>query len=191
VRSGRAAQIEEWLMALLVAGAADIGPDDGPYAAPLPDALVDGTPEDFAAAHFRFSGVGHGANYPRHHLVHVRFAPDLRHRAVTVRRADWDGSLLWLDGRVVPVPRGDRGPLADEPGHWADDSTYAVPVGGLWDHPLHDPRLIATLGTIFSLLVCDVARGTQTLLVPRDDEGWYAPRLVRRDGTFVVDPGEP
>lgn len=175
--------IRGWLLALAEAGDAGLGPDDGLHAAPLPPAMAHARPADFAAASFRFTAPHLGRSDPGRCLVHVCFAPSRRRHALLARQARWPGALLWLDGHPRAVPRDAAGaPLADAPGHWADDRFYGVPVGGLWEHPLHDVRRIATLGTVFALLACDADDGTQQVLRPRDDQPWTAPRLVLHEG---------
>jgi len=159
-----------------------------PLRVPLPRAVSQAAPEQFAAAGFRFSPdhPHYGSSYPHDQVTKVTFSPDVSHCAVTHTYKEWDGALLWIDGECVEVPTDKRDyPLADNIGHWIDNHTFTIAVGGL-EHPLADPRVNDPLGTIRGLLIYDAAQKLRVLALPGPVDAWNAPVAVRDHQSVLV-----
>jgi len=122
--------------------------------------------------------------------VHVDFSPDAEHQAVLLKGShDWWGALLCVDSEWVPVPREpDGNPMCDTTARWLDNRFVSVQVGGLWEHPLLDPRKNDSLGDIRGLLVWDAVTHARQLLLPEPTQAWTQPRLSARDDSWRIYP---
>jgi hypothetical protein len=180
-----AASFQTWLHTL---STIDLGEGTAALRVPLPRAVSDAGPEQFAAAGFRFSPdhPHFGSTYPHDQVTTVEFSPDYSHRAVTHTTQEWDGALVWIDGECVQVPTDHRDyPLADNIGRWIDNDTFTIQLGGL-AHPLADPRVNDRLGTIRGLLIYDAARKVRVVVLPGPEDAWDSPVAVRDQETVLV-----
>lgn len=155
---------------------------------PAPPRLL--TPGDCRAIGFEFDDEHSGWNFlddTGNSTVRVDFSPDLRHVAVSIKREDWSGALLWVDGEPVPVPRRQDGdPLCDRLLEWLDSRFVYAQVGGLRDHPLYDPSKIDPLGDIRGVLVWDALRHTRYIEHPEPAQAWTSPLARARDGSLHI-----
>lgn len=144
------------------------------------------TPEDCKAEGFEFNSATSAYNFldgAATATVRVDFSPNLQHYAVTVKGPDdWSGTLLWVDGELVQVPRNDDGnPLCEKFLQWLDNRFVYAQIGGLWDHPLLEPGKLDTLGNIRGLLIYDALQRKRRLELPEPAQAWIDPVLVARD----------
>jgi hypothetical protein len=155
---------------------------------PAPPRLL--TPEDCRATGYEFDDERSAWNFlddTAKSMVRVDFSPDLRHAAVSIKREDWSGALLWVDGEPVPVPRNQIGdPLCDRFLEWLDSRFVYAQVGGLPDHPLYDPSKIDPLGDIRGVLVWDALRHTRYIEHPEPAQAWTGPLACARDGSLRI-----
>jgi hypothetical protein len=146
--------------------------------------------EDCRAIGYEFDDEYSGWNYlddTGSSTVRVDFSPDLRHVAVSIKREDWSGALLWVDGVPVPVPRGQDGdPLCDRLLEWLDSRFVYAQVGGLRNHPLYDRSKIDPLGDIRGVLVWDALRHTRYIEHPEPAQAWTSPLASARDGSVRI-----
>ncbi len=151
------------------------------------------TPEDCKATGFQFyheRSAHHTLEEGGKGAVRIDFSPDFQHQAVSIQGSQrWSGALLWVDSVAVPVPRDKRGdPRSDLGAEWLDNRFVCVEIGGLWDHPLLDPRAMDDLGNIRGLLIWDAQNQVQRLELPAADEAWTHPRLRVRGGSWCIYP---
>jgi hypothetical protein len=184
-----------WVERLRAADASGQRADVGVFVAALPPLVSAARERDFRAAGLEVDASPDGLS--AHDIVDVaaraQLSPAGRHQAMFAANLGvlMGGAALWLDGQPVAVPRFDDGSsrLGDR-GHWLGERFFCVPVGGLYDHPLHGPPNLQALGRLYGVLVCDLARGVQQLVLPRADQAWTAPVVVS-DGQQLVLYGSP
>jgi hypothetical protein len=155
---------------------------------PPPPRLL--TREDCRAIGFEFDEEHSAWNFlddTTKSMVRVEFSPDLRHTAVSIKREDWSGALLWVDGEPVPVPRRQNGdPLCEKFAEWLDSRFVYAQIGGLPDHPLYDPSKIDPLGDIRGVLVWDELRHIRYIEHPEPAQAWTSPVVCARDGSLRI-----
>lgn len=113
-------------------------------------------------------------------VVRVSFSAADRHRAV-----GWGGSL-WIDGLPVADDQ-----ILDESGQWLDDRFFVILAEGPADHPAQSFTPGSLVSTILSVVVHDADRKVTTVLVPRADEEWTNPVVVRDGDVLLIYPAEP
>ncbi|MBT2233849.1 hypothetical protein [Nonomuraea sp. NEAU-A123] len=102
---------------------------------------------------------------------------------------NWIGALLWVDGDPVPVPCDqDMGPLCEQFAEWLDDRVVYAELGGLWDHPLHDPVKINLLGDVRGLLIWDASQRVRHIELPHPTEAWRSPILLASGDSWRIYP---
>jgi len=103
-------------------------------------------------------------------------------RAVLWARWGHGGSVVWLDGREIDVPRDpdDGEPRTEESGAWVTDHVYAIEVAPR-DHPLADWSRDFS-GRQYGLLIADARTGRSRLEMPGPTERWESPRLSEGAG---------
>lgn len=118
------------------------GPASDTLSFPPPPAPF--SPEDCKAIRFSFL-YSHDDHFAYEALdkkgeapLNIVFSPALKSQAVVMKGAkERSGSLLWVDGLEVPVPRNPSGdPQCERTATWLDERFVCAGIGGLWDHPL-------------------------------------------------------
>jgi hypothetical protein len=149
------------------------------------------TPQECKGIGFGFHNERTAYNFLDHQergVVHVVFSPELQHQAVLLNGSDdWSGSLLWVDGQSVPVPRDKDGdPMCDGFATWLDERFVYAQTGGLWDHPLANPAIIDTLGAIRGLLIWDTVKRVRQIVLPERTEAWTSPVIRSRENSWHI-----
>ena len=172
-----------WLDRLRAADADGLRADQGIFVAPLPPLVSAARVDDFRAAGWQVDASPDGLS--AHDTVDVaaraQLSPDGRHQAMFAAHLGVlsAGAALWIDGQPVAVPRFDDGTSRlDDRGQWLGERFFGVPVGGLYEHPLHGPLNLQALGRLYGMLICDLSLGTRQLVLPPLDQAWTAPVLA-------------
>lgn len=149
------------------------------------------TPQECKALGFGFHSVRTAYSFLDEEdraIVQIDFSPSLEHQAVLLRAGDdWSGALLWVDGELVPIPRGKSGdPMCENVATWLDERFVYVQVGGLWDHPLSEPSTMDPLGKILGVLIWDTIQHAPELVLPQAAEDWTNPIVYLRGSSLRI-----
>ena len=179
-----AKSLDAWTAALRAAHQADLRPDQGVFAAPLPLDVAAAREADFQAAGWRMDGrSGYDS---RDAVATVDISPMRGHQAMFVPHL-LGGANLWLDGGLVAVTRdADGATQLDHRGDWLSERFFYCPVGGLWAHPRQGPLTLNPLGTVFGVLLCDLQQGTTQVVLPPPDQAWTFPVMSESQGELQL-----
>lgn len=141
------------------------------------------TPADLEATGFELEELHSGRNSlddASRSVVRVEFSPDFQHQAVLITAPeDWSGSLAWVDGQPVAVPRDDDGdPLCEHGADWIDTRFVYFRIGGLWKHPLLDAASMDPLGDLRGVLIWDAQQQVCVIELPAETQRWTTPILT-------------
>jgi len=170
----------------------DLGPTSFTEHFPAPPAGV--SPNDYEEFGFGFINphlaYWHLLDPRREKTLHIVFSPSGHSQAVLLKaHGDWTGSLMWVDGHEVPVPRARNGdPLIDDLAWWRSDRFLVTKVGGLWDHPFADPMKFRALplGWIRGVLLWDNLKRQAQVFLPLPTEAWTDPKMLRQGDSWHI-----
>lgn len=185
--------LKAWYATLVQAMHSGVPSDQGVFIQPMPPLAASARAHDFRAAEwkiFDIDGEMH-AQEQDHWSARAYFSPEQTHCALLFAGdiAEWlSGTVVWVDGESVPVPRAvDGGSRLDDWGWWLSERYFAVWLGGFYQHP-HARICFDThgLGNIRGHWVYDVQTRTAQCVVPDDAQAWETPRIQIVGNDLVI-----